>query len=211
MGRIPASYIGNRLVTFALTVFIAATLIWIIPRLSPVDPVDVMMGRMAAGGGTVENSGAILAQLTERFGLDQPLAVQYLLYLKNTLTFDFGLSTANFPTPVATLIAYALPWTLRAHAHLARHHLLRRQPPGRADGVGADAAPVEGGDPRRHGLHLDPADPVGAAPDVPLLHAAGVVSADRRLWAERVARLDMGFRGIGPLPRLSCPRSPSWW
>jgi peptide/nickel transport system permease protein len=112
MGRIPASYIGNRLVTFALTVFIAATLIWIIPRLSPVDPVDVMMGRMAAGGGTVENSGAILAQLTERFGLDQPMAVQYLLYLKNTLTFDFGLSTANFPTPVATLIAYALPWTL---------------------------------------------------------------------------------------------------
>jgi ABC-type dipeptide/oligopeptide/nickel transport system permease component len=34
-----------------LTVFIAATLIWIIPRLSPVDPVDVMLGRMAAGGG----------------------------------------------------------------------------------------------------------------------------------------------------------------
>lgn len=112
MGRFPASYIGNRLVTFALTVFIAATLIWIIPRLSPVDPVDVMMGRMAAGGGTVENSGAILSQLTERFGLDQPMAVQYLLYLKNTLTFDFGLSTANFPTSVSTLIVYALPWTL---------------------------------------------------------------------------------------------------
>jgi peptide/nickel transport system permease protein len=50
MGRIPASYLLNRLITFALTVFIAATLIWIIPRLSPVDPVDVMLGRMAAGG-----------------------------------------------------------------------------------------------------------------------------------------------------------------
>jgi len=112
MGRIPASYLINRLVTFALTVLIAATLIWIIPRLSPVDPVDVMLGRMAAGGGSVENSSAILVQLRERFGLDQPLIVQYLLYLRNTLTLDFGISTASFPTPVSALIANALPWTL---------------------------------------------------------------------------------------------------
>jgi peptide/nickel transport system permease protein len=56
MGRIPASYLINRLFTLFLTVFIAATLIWIIPRLSPIDPVDVMLGRMAAGGGSIENS-----------------------------------------------------------------------------------------------------------------------------------------------------------
>jgi len=112
MGRIPASYLVNRLITFFRTVFIAPTLIWMIPRLSPVDPVDVMLGRMAAGGGSVENSDAILVQLRESFGLDQPLILQYLLYLKNTLTFDFGLSTASFPTPVANLILAALPWTL---------------------------------------------------------------------------------------------------
>ncbi|WP_306118054.1 MULTISPECIES: ABC transporter permease [unclassified Roseitalea] len=112
MGRIPVSYLINRLITFMLTVFIAATLIWIIPRLSPVDPVDVMLGRMAAGGGSIENSDAILTQLRQSFGLDQPMIVQYLLYLKNTLTFDFGLSTASFPTPVASLIGNALPWTL---------------------------------------------------------------------------------------------------
>ncbi len=112
MGSIPASYLINRLITFVLTVFIAATLIWIIPRLSPLDPVDVMLGRMAAGGGSVENADSILVQLRESFGLDQPLVVQYLLYLQNTLTFDFGLSTANFPTPVAALILNALPWTL---------------------------------------------------------------------------------------------------
>jgi peptide/nickel transport system permease protein len=112
MGRIPLSYLTNRLITFFLTVFIAATLIWIIPRLSPVDPVDVMLGRMAAGGGSVENSSAILEQLRSSFGLDQPLIVQYLLYIKNTLTFDFGLSTASFPTPVSSMIANALPWTL---------------------------------------------------------------------------------------------------
>ncbi len=79
MGSIPASYLINRLITFVLTVFIAATLIWIIPRLSPLDPVDVMLGRMAAGGGSVENADSILVQLRESFGLDQPLIVQYLL------------------------------------------------------------------------------------------------------------------------------------
>ncbi|MEM9428806.1 MAG: ABC transporter permease [Pseudomonadota bacterium] len=112
MGRIPAQYLTNRLVTLGLTVWIAATLIWIIPRLSPIDPADVMLARMAAGGGTVANSEEILAALRDRFGLNDPLFLQYLKYLWNTVTFDFGLSTASFPTPVSALIAQALPWTL---------------------------------------------------------------------------------------------------
>ncbi|WP_305985154.1 ABC transporter permease [Roseibium sp. MMSF_3544] len=112
MGRIPLSYLTNRVFTLFLTVFVAATLIWIIPRLSPIDPIDVMLGRMAAGGGTIENSEAILQQLRESFGLDQPLIVQYFLYIVNSFTLDFGLSTASFPTPVSSMIGYALPWTL---------------------------------------------------------------------------------------------------
>jgi len=112
MGRIPKSYLINRLVTFLLTVWISATLIWIIPRLSPVDPAEIMLGRMAAGAGTVANAEQILANLKESFGLNDPLWLQYLKYLKNTLTLDFGLSTASFPTPVSALVAQALPWTL---------------------------------------------------------------------------------------------------
>ena len=112
MGRIPGDYLANRLITFVLTVFIAATLIWLIPRLSPVDPAEIMLGRMEAGGGSVAGSEAILAQLRENFGLNDPLPVQYGKYLWNTATLDLGLSTASFPTPVADLIARALPWTL---------------------------------------------------------------------------------------------------
>ncbi|MEM0946960.1 MAG: ABC transporter permease [Pseudomonadota bacterium] len=112
MARVPLSYVLNRLITLVLTIFIAATLIWIIPRLSPVDPAEIMLGRMAAGAGSVADSEAILAQLRANFGLDDPMIVQYLKYLWNTLTLDFGLSTATFPTPVSTLIAQALPWTL---------------------------------------------------------------------------------------------------
>ena len=112
MARIPAAYLINRLITLVLTVLIASTLIWIIPRLSPVDPADIMLGRMSAAGGTVADSEAILATLQERFGLNDPLWAQYLLYLRNVLLFDFGLSTASFPTPVSVLIANALPWTI---------------------------------------------------------------------------------------------------
>ncbi|MEL6584545.1 MAG: ABC transporter permease [Pseudomonadota bacterium] len=112
MGRIPQSYLINRVVTLLMTVLIAASLIWLIPRLSPIDPADVMLARMAAGGGTVENSEQILADLRTTFGLDDPLWLQYVKYLRNILMFDFGLSTATFPTPVSALIANALPWTL---------------------------------------------------------------------------------------------------
>ncbi|MGX9356700.1 ABC transporter permease [Roseobacteraceae bacterium S113] len=112
MGRIPRAYLINRLVTFFLTVWIAATLIWIIPRLSPVDPADIMLGRMAAGAGAVEGADQILAQLRANFGLDDPLIIQYVKYLLNVIRFDFGLSTASFPTPVSALVANALPWTI---------------------------------------------------------------------------------------------------
>ncbi|MBB5514163.1 peptide/nickel transport system permease protein [Rubricella aquisinus] len=112
MGRIPRSYLINRVITLLLTVWIAATLIWIIPRLSPVDPAEIALGRMAAGAGSVANADEILAQLRASMGIDQPLLIQYLKYLGGALTFDFGLSTASFPTPVSQLIASALPWTL---------------------------------------------------------------------------------------------------
>lgn len=112
MGRIPPKYLVNRLITFGLTVWIAATLIWIIPRLSPVDPAEIMLGRMAAGAGTVANADEILATLRARFGLEDPLLVQYIKYIRNVIVFDFGLSTASFPTEVSSLIAKALPWTL---------------------------------------------------------------------------------------------------
>lgn len=112
MFGIPRSYLINRTITFVLTVFIAATLIWLIPRFSPVDPAEIMLSRMAAGGGAVANSEQILAQLRADFGLNDPLIVQYLKYMGNLLTFNLGISTASFPTPVSVLIAQALPWTL---------------------------------------------------------------------------------------------------
>ncbi len=55
-------------------------------RLAPGDAVQVLAGE--AGGATEE----YMRQLREQFGLDQPLWVQFLAYIKNLLMFDLGYS-----------------------------------------------------------------------------------------------------------------------
>jgi peptide/nickel transport system permease protein len=112
MAKIPAQYLIRRLLIFFLTIWVAATLIWIIPRLAPGDPISAMIGRMTQSGGYVENADVIVEGLKERFGLNDSLYVQYFRYLRNLATFNFGYSLAYFPTPVNQLINQALPWTL---------------------------------------------------------------------------------------------------
>ena len=47
-----------------------------------------------------------------RFGLDDPVPIQYLKYLGNLATFNTGYSLAFFPAEVDTLVARATPWTI---------------------------------------------------------------------------------------------------
>ncbi|MCA9885117.1 MAG: ABC transporter permease [Anaerolineaceae bacterium] len=112
MGPIPRNYLMRRLGIFFLTIFLAATIIWLIPRLAPGDPITAMIDRMTRTAGYVENSDVIIEGWKERFGLNDPLPVQYVRYLGNLVTLDFGYSLAYFPTTVSQLIAQALPWTL---------------------------------------------------------------------------------------------------
>src|SRR5215510_9283476 len=112
MGGITRRYFLRRLGIFFLTIWIAATVIWIIPRLAPGDPIAAMVSRMVRNAGYVENSDKIIAGWKERFGLNDPLPVQYVRYLGNILHFDFGYSLAYFPTTVNEIIALALPWTV---------------------------------------------------------------------------------------------------
>lgn len=107
-----AKYVTRRLGTFLLTVWLASTLIFVIPRLMTGDPVAAMVGKVSIESGRVGNSGALVAAWRERFGLDDPVLLQYLKFLKNSVTFDFGFSLTNFPASVNELIGSALPWTL---------------------------------------------------------------------------------------------------
>lgn len=112
MGGITLKYFLRRLGVFFLTIWIAASLIWLIPRLAPGDPISAMVSRMVRTSGYVENSDVIIEGWKERFGLNDPLPVQYVRYMGNIISLDFGYSLAYFPTTVNQIIGQALPWTL---------------------------------------------------------------------------------------------------
>lgn len=112
MAGITLSYFLRRFGIFLLTIWIAATVIFIIPRVAPGDPVTAMVTRMTQQAGYVENADAIIEGWRARFGLDAPIHIQYLRYLGSIFTWDFGYSLAGFPTTVRSMILRALPWTL---------------------------------------------------------------------------------------------------
>lgn len=112
MGGITWNYVLKRVGMWFLTIWLGTTIIFLIPRLAPGDPVAGVISRMTAQSGYVENSAQLIEAWRARFGLDQPLPVQYLRYVTNSLRFDLGYSLANFPSRVEDMVFQALPWTV---------------------------------------------------------------------------------------------------
>lgn len=112
MKNFSVSYLARRIGIFLLTIWIAATIIFFIPRLAPGDPIAAMVSRLSQQSGSVENSAAIIEAWRERFGLNDPTYIQYIRYMGNLLRFDMGYSLSGFPITVAELVGRALPWTL---------------------------------------------------------------------------------------------------
>lgn len=77
------SFFLGKLLRFILTVWAAATLVFILLRLTG-DPVAAMVPSDAPQ--------IVIDQYRERFGLGQPLPIQYLAYLRGVLSGDFGIS-----------------------------------------------------------------------------------------------------------------------
>jgi peptide/nickel transport system permease protein len=98
-------FAGARLIKGVIVLFAIAVLNFFLIRAAPGDPAMVMAGQ--AG----EADAVLLAQLRERFGLDQPLLHQLWIYLKGYATLDLGFSYRQ-EQPVLTLILDRLPATL---------------------------------------------------------------------------------------------------
>ena len=102
-------FLLRRLGFFAVTLWVALTINFFLPRLMPGNPAEAMMARFK---GHVQPTA--LKALEVAFGVNthQSLFSQYIDYLHNTLTGHFGISITYFPVPVSTEIRQALPWTL---------------------------------------------------------------------------------------------------
>jgi peptide/nickel transport system permease protein len=106
-------YAIRRTGVFFLVVWAAATLNFFLPRLATgQDPVRSRLGTVAAQGGSVTGIEELVATYQKKFGLDQPIMLQYVRYLSDYARFDLGYSLSSYPARVIDLIARALPWTI---------------------------------------------------------------------------------------------------
>src|SRR6266498_133935 len=106
-------YLLRRLALFLIVVWVAATINFVLPRLSGGNAIRSQLMQQAAAGGYVQsNIDAMVAEFDKEFGLDKPLWQQYLAYMWDISHLEFGFSMANYPTRVSTLMVNALPWTL---------------------------------------------------------------------------------------------------
>ena len=103
-------YLLRRLGFFLLTLWAALTLNFVIPRFMPGSPLQALRDRTHN-----RLSPAALEQMLTSYGFkpDENVVVQYLDYLKNMVTGQWGISIgATLGEPVTKIVRQALPWTL---------------------------------------------------------------------------------------------------
>lgn len=107
-------YLLPRLMQYVTVMLIGITMVFIIPRLLPSDPVEHQLTRMTAQGQYLDPAAVedLRATLQELYGLKGGILQQYITYWKRLLTGNLGPSFAQFPTPVTQLIRTSLPWTI---------------------------------------------------------------------------------------------------
>lgn len=99
------NYIVRRLLITVPTLLGVLTLSFLMIRLAPGDPAELLLGDYAG------INGELLEQLRRRLGLDRPLHEQYLRYLTSVLSGDLGMSFRT-NRPVFSEITSQLPFTL---------------------------------------------------------------------------------------------------
>jgi peptide/nickel transport system permease protein len=104
-------FLLRRLGFYAVALWGAVTLNYLLPRMVPGEPIDGLLARLspaqlAANPNAVEN-------LRNALGFQkEPLLQGYFTYLGQLAHGDFGISTSNFPAPVTEVIARTLPYSI---------------------------------------------------------------------------------------------------
>jgi peptide/nickel transport system permease protein len=98
-----AGYLFHRLAGTIPVLLLISLLVFLLIHAAPGDPTLLLLGE--------ETNAAEVARAKERWGLDQPLFVQYLKFLKSAAAGDFGKSF-KYAEPVARVIKTRLPATI---------------------------------------------------------------------------------------------------
>jgi peptide/nickel transport system permease protein len=96
-------YLSRRVLGTIPVIVLISLLVFLLIHAAPGDPADLLLSDQA--------SPEDIADARHRWGLDQPIYVQYLRFLLNILKGDFGTSF-RYSDPVITLIGERLPATI---------------------------------------------------------------------------------------------------
>ena len=91
-------YIGKRILTSILTIWVVVTLTFFLIRMMPGGPFN-----------TDKMTPEIKANLNAKYGLDKPIGEQYTMYMKNLLKGDLGESMIFKGRQVKNTIKYSAP------------------------------------------------------------------------------------------------------
>ena len=96
-------YLLRRIIATIPVVVLISLLVFLLIHAAPGDPADLLLSD--------EASPADIADARRRWGLDQPIYVQYLRFLANIASGDLGTSF-RYSDPVISLIGERLPATI---------------------------------------------------------------------------------------------------
>src|SRR5919112_1533756 len=96
-------YALNRLLVAIATVLVTAVATFLMVRVAPGDPLQILIGEHA----TPEQ----MEQARIAFGLDRPIAEQLAIYVWKAVRLDFGVSLVH-GIPVSQLVLWRMPATL---------------------------------------------------------------------------------------------------
>jgi len=101
-------FIMHRILMMIPVVIVISVISFIIIQAPPGDYVTNLVARLESTGESIDQEA--IEALKARYGIDQPIYVQYFKWLRGILTGDLGMSM-EWNQPTSTLIAERLPWS----------------------------------------------------------------------------------------------------
>jgi peptide/nickel transport system permease protein len=98
-----SAFLVNRLGFAVVTLWAVLSLVFVVVRIVPGDPAQVILGDQA--------DAAAIAAMRTRLGLDVPMAEQYTSFLAGAVRGDWGVSLVT-GRPVIQEVLAVLPWTI---------------------------------------------------------------------------------------------------
>ncbi len=105
-------YMLRRLFYAFVLVFLMTIVSFVVIQLPPGSFADTYVAQVSSVDMSPERREVLLAEMTHRYGLDEPIVMQYLKWVGGIITrFDFGMSF-HWNRPVARIIIERMPLTL---------------------------------------------------------------------------------------------------